>query len=200
MRKNIKQLSKPPAKAKPKTKPSGRKFKPKSAKTETKIEVQSVDEYQTLMGGQSEVIDYNSNAHRAKMTEGYTMVPREDFPLLTQGDHIRFIDAGGNFRPGGYIWYRKEKADDTGNMRTFWMIGYTPNMPSPESEFSHKRYCVYWDNIQVLYKRISVEADLLRKSIDLKQAYIQDITLFLYKKFGDEFANFMNSREEKRVA
>jgi hypothetical protein len=137
--------------------------------------------------------DYNDPEHIKSMLEGYATIPLSEYNNINPGDHIRYMDPAGNFRSGGYVWF--QKINDEG--RKFWMIGQTRTAPRDFS--GSKRFVLYWDKVGKLFKKMGAETDLLRQSIDAKQDYISDMALFLLYKFGDEFRDFMNSRESSRM-
>lgn len=137
--------------------------------------------------------DVDPKKYIKEKTEGYYIVKREHFGQLKSGDHIRYVGVDGKFRTGGFVWYKKTNENDG---RTFWMLGQqkTPNMA--EGVF---RFALYWDKVKILWKKTDPETNLLVKSIDKKQTYINDIVYFLKSKFGKEFVDYMNSRETERM-
>lgn len=136
-------------------------------------------------------VDKNSKEYIRDKTKGYVVVT--DFSQVHPGDHIRYQGANGKFHHGGFIWYKKVNAESG---RTFWMVGQ-----SKRSDMANvKHFPLYWDKVKVVWRKLDQDTDLLRKSIDTKQHYINDIALFLAKKYGDEFKSWMNSREEQRRA
>ena len=161
----------------------------KDTKTYTKktIKVPAKNEQQ----GSNES-EYNSEENVRKYISGYAVIPRSQYDFISPGDHIRYVGIDGNFRTGGYVWFRKTKEDGS----TYWMIGQSQSPPKDFSSVMH--FVLHWNKIKKLFKKITPESDLLRQSIDKKQDYINDITLFLHQKYGDEFRNFMNRRERLR--
>jgi hypothetical protein len=133
----------------------------------------------------------NDPGHIAKMTEGYVIVPPDMYPLLASGDHIRYIDIDGNFRKGGYIWYSRKIYNS--EISNAWMIGVFKTL---NTGF---QFILDWKKIQTLWKKTPIEAGMLKNAIDDRHKYLIDITLFLMKKFGTEFSDFLNERERNRA-
>jgi hypothetical protein len=136
---------------------------------------------------------HNDPAYIKESLGGYAVIPPSEYEHISPGDHIRYIGIDGNFRTGGYVWFKKVSEDGS----PYWMIGQSKNPPRNFSDVMH--FILYWHKIKKLWKKLAVEADLLRKSIDLKQHYINDISTFLLEKYGDEFREFMNNREKNRT-
>lgn len=137
--------------------------------------------------------DLNSKKYIYEQTKNYVIVQKDKFQKINEGDHIKYVGADGKFRTGGFVWYKKTH-DESG--RTFWMIGQQKEVDMKNGTF---RFALYWDKIKILWKRIDYETDLLRQSIDKKQEYISDISLFLKLKYGKEFVEFMNLRDFERT-
>jgi hypothetical protein len=125
-----------------------------------------------------------------EQTKNYLLIKSDQYNKIRSGDHIKYVGADGKFKRGGFIWYKKFKDD-----RPFWMVGAwrTPNFA-----VGVFRYVLYWDKIQILWKRTEIETGLLIQSIDRKQDYIADISIFLSQQYGQEFIDFMNKREVLR--
>jgi hypothetical protein len=139
--------------------------------------------------GSEEKLDKNSKEYIREKTKGYVVVT--DFTQVHPGDHIRYQGINGKFHGGGFIWYKKVNEE---NGRTFWMVGQ-----SRKSDMANiKHFPLYWDKVRIVWRKLDQDTELLRKSIDAKQYLINDIALFLLKKHGEEFKNWMNSREEER--
>lgn len=136
--------------------------------------------------------DFNSKKYIYEQTKNYVIVHKDKFQKINEGDHVKYVGADGKFRTGGFIWYKKTH-EESG--RIFWMIGQQKEVDMKNGTF---RFALYWDKIRILWKRIDYETDLLRQSIDKKQEYISDISMFLRMKFGREFLDFMNERDLER--
>lgn len=125
-----------------------------------------------------------------EQVKDYVIVRPEDYDKIYPGDHVKYVNSEGDFKQGGFIWYKK--TNETG---TFWMIGLTK---TPDMKPETFKFALYWHKIKYLWKRTDYETKLLIKSIDKKQDYISDIASFLKHKYGKEFTDYMNSRENKR--
>ena len=123
-------------------------------------------------------------------TKDFIIIRPEDYSKISQGEYICFTNKDGFLKPGGYVWFAK-RAKKTNKM--YFVIGKFKNV-----DFSKYNFRIYWDNIETLWKRKTVEAELLIKSIDAKQYYISDIAKFLKIKYGQEFEDYMNEMESLR--
>jgi hypothetical protein len=123
-------------------------------------------------------------------TVGFIIVPDNQFGAILINDHIRYVNDEGLFKMGGFVTAKKKSKTGL----DYWVIRHFKNQ-KPEQ----KTYILYWNKVQTLWKELSgLEIDLLRRSIDLKQEYIRDLSEFLLIKFGVEFREFMNMRESQR--
>jgi len=136
---------------------------------------------------------YNDPAHMKKNLVGYAEIPASEYEFISPGDHVRYKGTDGNFRTGGYVWFKRVTAEGA----PYWVIGQSRLPPTGNSK--KMNFVLYWSKIQKLWKKLAVDTDLLIKSIDQKQIYINDIALFLLEKYDDEFREFMNSRERLRL-
>jgi hypothetical protein len=133
--------------------------------------------------------NYDSKEFIIKNIIGYVLIPKDNWKLVTAGDKVKYIDVDGHFRQGGYIWTTK----NTNDGETYWVVGQTIRYKK-----SSRKFILRWDKIKYLWKKISPEIELLRKSIDRKDDLIKDLAAFLYLKYGDEFRNFMNEKNKSR--
>lgn len=130
----------------------------------------------------------NSEKYIYSKTRNYIPIDHEHFGIIQIGDNIRYIRVDGGFRLGGTVVeinFSKKYQD------TYFRLQYTGN-------YGTIMYNIFWSRIRTLWRQKNIENEILKKSINMKQNYINHIVEFLHKKFGNEFKQFMISRMQNK--
>ena len=132
----------------------------------------------------------NDPTYITTMTEGYIIIPPDMYQHIMPGDHLRYVDTGGAFRTGGFVWYPRKIHNSMDP--NAWVIG---KLKTPSVGYC---FTLDWAKIQTLWKKSPIEANMLKNAIDERHEYLVDVSLFLIKKFGKEFSDFLKDRENER--
>lgn len=127
-------------------------------------------------------------------TRGMVYIPKEEYPTLKPGTFIKYINQHGYLTQGGYIHSVSVYDDGEHKVERTWIIGISRQ----GSGIRPVTYPARWSTIRKVYIELDSEREEIKRALDDKQHYINDISTFLHQKYGDEFANFMEDRERIR--
>lgn len=123
-------------------------------------------------------------------TKNHYAVPPKYYNLLAPGDFIRYKDLEGVFYKGGVIRFRGE------DEKKGEFLALSPFMPTGPKFVQTFR--VYLNECKTIWKKITIDVEMLKNAIDKKSAIINDLSEFLYEKYKDEFVEFLFKRQEAR--
>lgn len=155
------------------------------------------DRYHSTTTNQKPISTHTGGSERKKVTTatvndiqektaGFTLVKPNDYDKIMVGDRVRYINAEGKLVWGG--WVNAVRVKDG---RTYWVI-------SAGKGETMRKYSVYIDGIKTLWKKYSSDIIMLSNSIEERRDAINSIAIFLQKKYGKEFTDFVNSYMAQR--
>jgi hypothetical protein len=127
-------------------------------------------------------------------TRGMVYIPKAEYPTLKPGIFIKYINQYGYLTQGGYIHRVAVYDDGEHEVERSWVIG----VAQPGAGMRPLTYVARWSTIQKVYIELDTEREEIKRALDDKQHYINDIATFIHQKYGDEFAQFMEARERIR--
>lgn len=118
--------------------------------------------------------------NQKKALEGYMEVPRKYWYDLPKSTHIRYIDANGKFKWGGYIINRgiKKKGEKKGKKYLSVRLGYKKNSLV---------FTIYLHEVLKIWKKLTSkgEIEMIKVALENHKKYINKMHIFLQKKFPE---------------
>jgi hypothetical protein len=128
-------------------------------------------------------------------TEGMVRIKKREYKTLKVNSFIKYVNQNGYLTRGSYIHSTNAQDDGEHEIRKSWLMGMNP-LGSGARGFT---FTVFWDSIQDVYLELDEEREQIKRALDDKQRYINDIATFLLSKYGDEFRDYMEARERQHI-
>lgn len=107
-----------------------------------------------------------TEAEQKEKLEGYMSIPKEYWPNLKYGTHLRYIETSGEFRGGGFVLQNPHDIKPRGSTTEKRFIKMMNNFSRQSGD--HKEWIVAYEDIEYLYAKGSgTEMTILR---DLRTA------------------------------
>lgn len=118
-----------------------------------------------------------------------TFIKKNNYDELKSGTKIMYVGNDDKLKNAMYIW----KIHYTKDFKPYLILGQTPFLNNNPKIF---RYIVNLDNIKYVWRINDISST--KQLINYNLTYLKDVVSFLQKKYGQEFNDFMNKREQDR--